>query len=198
MKDLASDYATSFYALQVTYLWDYSSITSNQLKNATVTLTLPPLMREVFAAILPKPKGYEFEPLPDATGTNIHFFTAEADILRELPLIISYYMQANLKFSIKNDARNLMSNQSVRKEVTSVIKFLDPSFAKGDTAVISFTKALGSHFQYFVSDQLQRGDAKIFYKRSGTFVDTIFHRFERYGEHGDRFYYLPGKRSFFS
>lgn len=82
-------------------VWSFYSISQNDLKNATVTLTLPPLMREVFTALLPKPKGYDLEPLPVATGKNIRFFNAETDILRELPLIVAYHMQGNLKYSQK-------------------------------------------------------------------------------------------------
>ncbi|MBE7170129.1 MAG: hypothetical protein INR73_06040 [Williamsia sp.] len=81
-------------------VWSYYSISQNDLKNATVTLTLPLLMREVFKAFLPKPKGYDLEPLLVATGKS-GFFNAERDILRELPLIIAYYMQGNLKYSQK-------------------------------------------------------------------------------------------------
>ncbi len=104
-------------------VWSYYSISKDDLKKATVTLSLPPLMREVFAEILPKPKGYDFEPVPVTEGEKIIRFNAEADIFRELPLIITYYMQGNLKYSQKG----YPNPASVRKmQRTLKLKEFDP------------------------------------------------------------------------
>ena len=53
-------------------------------------------------------------------------------------------------------------------------------------------------FDYIVSDQLQKGKAKVFYKRENAFVTNISHRLEKYGMYAHRFFYLPDNRPFFS
>jgi hypothetical protein len=97
--------------------------------------------------------------------------------------------------SIKNEATSFLTNDFVRDEYTPIIKFLDSSYKEVDTVAVAFYKFI--NLQYLVSRQLKNGYAKVFYKRQNAFVDTIFHRRERYGGHGDRFFYLPDKRPFF-
>jgi len=97
--------------------------------------------------------------------------------------------------SIINEATGYLSNDFVRDEYSPIIKFLDSSYEKGDTVLIAFYKL--TNLKYLVSKQLQKGYAKVFYIRQNIFVDTIFHRRERFGGHGDRFFYLPDKRPFY-
>jgi len=97
--------------------------------------------------------------------------------------------------SIINEATGYLSNDFVRDEYSPIIKFLDSSYKKDDTVLIAFYKL--TNLKYLVSKQLQKGYAKVFYIRQNIFVDTIFHRRERFGGHGDRFFYLPDKRPFY-
>ena len=97
--------------------------------------------------------------------------------------------------SIMKEAAGYLSNDFVRDEYSSIIEFLDSSYKKSDTVSIAFYKL--TNLKYLVSKQLQNGYAKVFYNRQNIFVDTIFHRSERFGGHGDRFFYLPDKRPFY-
>jgi len=46
-------------------------------------------------------------------------------------------------------------------------------------------------FEYLVSNQIKAGMAKVYYKKQHLFVDTVYHRLERFGGDADRFFYLP-------
>jgi hypothetical protein len=76
-------------------------------------------------------------------------------------------------------------------------KYIDSALRQTDTVFIDFRHTL-QYFEYSISKQLIKGNALVFSQKQQGFVDTIFHRYERYGEHGDRFFYLPDKRPFFS
>ena len=89
-------------------------------------------------------------------------------------------------------ARGEKSAQINRYE--NVSEFLDSASRVSDTVFV------GNYYlriRNSISRLMLAGNARVFYKREHAFVDTIFHRFEKYGEHGDRFFYLPDKRPFF-
>jgi hypothetical protein len=54
------------------------------------------------------------------------------------------------------------------------------------------------NLEYLVSRQLQNGNARVFYNSQNAFIRSLSHRRERFGGHGDRFFYLPDKRPFFA
>ena len=113
-------------------------------------------------------------------------------------LIIEVGEKANIYISgdsIINEATEYLSDDFARDEYNPIIKFLDSAYKERDTVSIAFYKI--SNLQNLVSKQLQNGNAKVFYKRQNLFVDTIFDRRERFGGHGDRFFYLPDKRPFY-
>jgi hypothetical protein len=95
------------------------------------------------------------------------------------------------------EARESLSNSFVKDPYVRIIQFFDSASLKTDTIFISEYYKL-QHFEYLVSHQLKDGNAKVFYKKQKTFVDTILHRLERYGGNADRFFYLPDKRPFFA
>jgi hypothetical protein len=95
------------------------------------------------------------------------------------------------------EAEENLSNDFVRDEYKNIIRFFDSASAKGDTIFIDKYYTLES-LDYLISHQLTDGQAKVYYKKQKTFVDTIAHRLERYGGTADRFFYLPDKRPFFA
>jgi len=86
-------------------------------------------------------------------------------------------------------------NDFNKEELSKIIQLLDSESLKNDTF---FVDPYLSYFDYLVSEQLQKGNAKVFYKKIKSFVPTISHRKERYGTYAHRFFYLPDKRPFFS
>ncbi|HVU57161.1 MAG TPA: hypothetical protein VHD83_19000 [Puia sp.] len=84
----------------------------------------------------------------------------------------------------------------VKDDTGEAKRFLDSASRQSDTINIDFYYTL-KYFEYPISGQLIKGNAMVYYQRQHAFVDTILHRFERYDEHGDRFFYLPDKRPFF-
>jgi len=95
------------------------------------------------------------------------------------------------------EAKANLSNDFVRQDYQKIIHFFDSASLKSDTIFIDIYYKL-HHFEYLVSRQLIDGSAKVYYKKQKNFVDTIFHRLERYGGNADRFFYLPDKRPFFA
>jgi hypothetical protein len=95
------------------------------------------------------------------------------------------------------DANESLTNDFVRDKYEAIIHFLDSVSNKSDTIFIDNFYNM-RHFEYLVSDQLIKGNARVFYKRQKSFVDSISHRLERYGENAVRFFYLPDKRPFFA
>jgi hypothetical protein len=95
------------------------------------------------------------------------------------------------------EARKNLSNDFVKDNYNKIIHYFDSVSLKSDTIFISDYFKL-PHFEYLISHQLTDGNAKIFYKKQQSFVDTILHRLERYGGNADRFFYLPDRRPFFA
>jgi len=87
------------------------------------------------------------------------------------------------------------SNDYNKKELSEIIQFLDKTSLTRDTISIDqFMMGL----DYLISEELQDGNAKVFYKKVNSFIPTISHRLEKYGMYAHRFFYLPDKRPFFS
>lgn len=71
------------------------------LRRSNPTLTFPVLLKEIYSKILTKPEGYYLEPVELPVEESLVIFNAEADIFRELPLITTYYIQANIRYTQK-------------------------------------------------------------------------------------------------
>ena len=96
--------------------------------------------------------------------------------------------------SLKQEASK-SSNDYNKKDISKIIGMLNKISTKNDTIVLDqFMKYL----DYLVSDQLQQGNAIVFYKKQHAFAKEICHRLEKYGMYAHRFFYLPDKRPFFS
>jgi hypothetical protein len=79
---------------------------------------------------------------------------------------------------------------------TSIIQFLDSATLRSDTVRITIDRS-NWRIENLIAAELEKGIARVYYKKRHTFVDYISHRLELYGEHGDRFFYLPDQRPFF-
>ena len=101
------------------------------------------------------------------------------------------YLSAKL---VKQDAIK-RSNSFNKKDISKIIVLLNELSLKSDTLI---PDPLIRDLDYLVSDQLQNGNAKVFYKKTNSFVPTISHRLEKYGMYAVRFFYLPDKRPFFA
>ena len=112
-------------------------------------------------------------------------------VIVEIGKKATIYLKLNLlrqnAIEIKNDFNN--------EELTKIINILDSSSKVSDTIYMDNYQ---SHFDYLVSQQLQDGNALVYYKKTKSFVPTISHRLEKYGMYAHRFFYLPDKRPFYS
>jgi len=84
--------------------------------------------------------------------------------------------------------------KSKPENLKRINKFLDSASLMSDTILVDDL----SDFNYIVSDLLQKGKARVFYKKENIFVTAISHRLEKYGKYAHRFFYLPDSRPFFS
>ena len=82
-----------------------------------------------------------------------------------------------------------------KKNTTKIIRFIDSASVKSDTI---FMDQYLAYLDILISDELQSGNAKVYYKKQKTSVTTISHRLEKYGMYAHRFFYLPDNRPFFS
>ena len=112
-------------------------------------------------------------------------------VIVEIDKKATIYLKLNLlrqnAIEIKNDLNS--------KELTKIINILDSSSKVSDTV---YMDNYLSHFDYLVSQQLQDGNALVYYKKIKSFVPTISHRLEKYGMYAHRFFYLPDQRPFYS
>ena len=88
-----------------------------------------------------------------------------------------------------------ISNDYNKNEISTIIDLLDSASMTSDTIIID---RFLTDFDYLVSLQLQKGNARVFYKKLKSFVPTISHRQEKYDMYAYRFFYFPDKRPFFS
>lgn len=95
---------------------------------------------------------------------------------------------------LRQDAVKSTSDYN-KKDISKILHFIDSASAKNDTIFIDQYLA---HLDYLISDELQNGNVKVFYKKQKSFVPTISHRLEKYGKYAHRFFYLPDKRPFYS
>lgn len=82
-----------------------------------------------------------------------------------------------------------------RKNTSKIIHFIDSASVKSDTI---FMDQFLAYLDVLISDQLQSGDARVYYKKQKAFTATISHRLEKYGMYAHRFFYLSDNRPFFS
>lgn len=73
-----------------------------ELRDTGVSLTLPLELRKLLAIHLPKPEGYHIKPISEP-GENFVTYLTESIITSELPRIISYHGQGNIKYSQKGN-----------------------------------------------------------------------------------------------
>lgn len=95
------------------------------------------------------------------------------------------------------EAETYLKNEQFHKSFEKLNNYFDSVSQHTDTIRLTEYRSF-QHLEYLISHLLTTGYAKVFYKRSHAFVDTIFHRSERYGSNADRFFYLPDKRPFFA
>ena len=76
------------------------SLYSNQGPNAIFHLSLHPTFKQVLLEFYPKPPHYYFIPLDDLPGT-LPRFNGEGIIMQEMPKLLSYYMNNNIKYSVR-------------------------------------------------------------------------------------------------
>jgi len=112
-------------------------------------------------------------------------------VIVEIGKKATIYLKLNL---LRQNAIEL-KNDFNGKELTKIINILDRSSKVSDTV---YMDNYLSHFDYLVSQQLQDGNALVYYKKTKSFVPTISHRLEKYGMYAHRFFYLPDKRPFYA
>jgi hypothetical protein len=98
---------------------------------------------------------------------------------------------------MRDEVKKDLSDDPINQDHKKIIRYFDSASLKGDTISVGEYLYLPG-LAYLLSHQLIEGNAKIYYKKQQSFVDTIFHRLERYGGNADRFFYLPDKRPFFA
>ncbi|HXB29021.1 MAG TPA: hypothetical protein VNW49_04345 [Puia sp.] len=97
--------------------------------------------------------------------------------------------------ALVKEAKQDLSKAWDKPAIKEIIHFLDSASLRSDT-IIADNYRLKS-LDYLISDQLMKGNARVFYRKEKSYVVTISHRLERYGEYANRFFYLPDKRPFF-
>jgi hypothetical protein len=93
------------------------------------------------------------------------------------------------KLCIKN------RNEFNKEDINTMITTLDSNSKNQDTVYIDSSLPMA---HIIISKQLQKGAAKVYYKKQKRFVDSISHRLERYGKYAYRFFYLTDQRPFFA
>lgn len=109
------------------------------------------------------------------------------EIGQKATIFLHMHLLRHYALEIKNDYNH--------KYLSKVINFLDSGALVSDTICVD--QFLG-YLDYLVSQQLQDGNAMVFYKKLKSFVPTISHRLEKYGMYAHRFFYLPDQRPFYS
>lgn len=95
---------------------------------------------------------------------------------------------------VKQNASEVL-NDFNKKDISITMRILNKKAIKNDSIVAD--QYLG-YMGYLISNQLQKGNAKVYYKKLKSFVSIISYRLEKYGMYAIRFFYLPDRRPFFS
>lgn len=84
-----------FYFFSVRTFVQYISFATSRNR---FILFLPPVLKNLLSGYFPKPLYYNIIPLDEIPKTDFHF-TGEALIQQELPRLLSYHMQQNIKYN---------------------------------------------------------------------------------------------------
>lgn len=71
-----------------------------QLKHTEIAFSFPTILKRLYSLQLPKPAGYEFQPLSNL-NEKWEILNFEKDIFQVLPSVLSYVVQGKMKFSQK-------------------------------------------------------------------------------------------------
>ncbi len=77
---------------------EYRQYISYSATEKFFALSLPPILKNLLIDHFPKPLHYDIIPIDEIPETDFHF-TAEALIQQELPRLLSYQMQQNIKYN---------------------------------------------------------------------------------------------------
>ena len=141
-----------------------------------------------------KPKASA--PWNDTTLINVKLIDTITD---SKVAIINIGEKAIIYIKVKpiiDQAKKYLTDDFIKKDYQIIIDYFDSASLKSDSIFIDeYFKLLYLH--YIIDRELIDGNAKVYDKKNKIFVESISHRLERFGEHADRFFYLPDKRSFF-
>ncbi|WP_159469417.1 hypothetical protein [Dyadobacter sp. 3J3] len=95
-----------------------------ELRDTGISLSIPYELRKLLAIHLPKPEGYYIKPIQEPGEPFVTYLT-ESIITAELPRIISYHSQGNIKYSQKGNP-----NAASAKKMSRTLKL--SSFGNAD------------------------------------------------------------------
>jgi hypothetical protein len=131
----------------------------------------------------------------DWHDTTFVFVNLQETITDRKIVVIEIGQKAIIYLKEKLLRKYAVQNSNDFNEYSKIIHLLDSVSGSNDTITID---QYLPHFDYLVAEQLENGNAKVFYKKIKSFVPQISHRLEKYGMYAHRFFYLPDKRPFFS
>jgi hypothetical protein len=117
---------------------------------------------------------------------------------KEDRIIVDFWREAVIYLS-ENDIREAAVKDTaidydyLKESSKLVIRLLD-SCIKSDTI---FLKDYPPYFTRLVSDQIKKGNVKIFDKKNKLFIPFVYHRLERVISTANRVYYFSDHRRFF-
>lgn len=109
---------SEFYFFTVEGFFRYNTL------NDSIHLSLHPELKKILFNFYPKPPHYNFIPLDDIPGSLFQFSATEA-IMNELPRLISYYLQNNIKYS--NSGRPIETTLSKMQKHCLIEEFYGPT-----------------------------------------------------------------------
>ncbi|MDQ3393718.1 MAG: hypothetical protein M3512_06355 [Bacteroidota bacterium] len=110
-----------FITLQKPY--GYFNDREGLLKNSDLKFSFPTVLKRLYSMQLPKPAGYDFQPL-SSVNTDWETFDFEKDIFQVFPMLLAYVMQGAIKFSQKG-----YLNKSSVKKMSKSLKLTEFSTA---------------------------------------------------------------------
>ena len=91
-----------FYSTNNNYYFGFSENTMGDfIRRRGPAISFHPLLQKIWANVLPKPAGYEFQGIE--LDNSLTVFNAEESIFSELQLLLTYYFQDNIKYSQKGN-----------------------------------------------------------------------------------------------